>query len=32
MIDPPVVRRAQRTLEMAVAFGKISPDWDKEAE
>ncbi len=30
MIDPPVVRRAQRTLELAVALGKLKPDWDQE--
>jgi citrate lyase subunit beta/citryl-CoA lyase len=30
MIDPPVVRRARRTLELAVALGRLSPDWEKE--
>ncbi len=30
MIDPPVVRRAQKTVELAIAAGKLSPDWDKE--
>ncbi|MCX7731884.1 MAG: aldolase/citrate lyase family protein [candidate division WOR-3 bacterium] len=30
MIDPPVVRRARRTLELAVALGRLSPDWNKE--
>ncbi len=32
MIDPPVVKRAQRTLELAVALGRLSADWDKEVE
>ena len=27
MIDPPVVRRARRTIELAIAAGKLSPDW-----
>jgi citrate lyase subunit beta/citryl-CoA lyase len=31
MIDPPVVKRAQHTLELAVASGSLSPQW-KEAE
>ncbi len=30
MIDPPVVRRARRTLELAVALGRLSSDWNKE--
>jgi citrate lyase subunit beta/citryl-CoA lyase len=30
MIDPPVVRRAQRTLELAIALGKLNPDWNQE--
>lgn len=29
MIDPPVVKRAQRTIQMAIAVGKIPVDWDK---
>ncbi len=32
MIDPPVVRRAQKTVELAIAAGKLSPDWDKEGQ
>lgn len=31
MIDPPVVRQAQRVIAMAVACGCIQADWDKEA-
>lgn len=31
MIDPPVVKRAQQTLVLAVASGKLSPNW-QEAE
>ena len=27
MIDPPVVKRAQRTIEMAIKVGKLSKDW-----
>jgi citrate lyase subunit beta/citryl-CoA lyase len=27
MIDPPVVKRALRTVEMATAIGKLSPKW-----
>ena len=27
MIDPPVVKRAQRTIKLAVETGKLSPDW-----
>jgi citrate lyase subunit beta/citryl-CoA lyase len=27
MIDPPVVKRAQRTIEQAVEAGKLSTDW-----
>ncbi len=29
MIDPPVVKRAQQTLALAVASGKLSPNWKK---
>jgi citrate lyase subunit beta/citryl-CoA lyase len=29
MIDPPVVRRARRTLDLAVALGKLNPDWEE---
>ena len=28
MIDPPVVRRALRTTELAIAAGRLPPDWD----
>jgi len=31
MIDPPVVKRAQRTVEMAIDIGKLAKDW-KEKE
>lgn len=27
MIDPPVVKRAQQTIELAVRLGKLSEDW-----
>ena len=27
MIDPPVVKRAQNTMEMAILSGKVSKDW-----
>ncbi|MEO0004928.1 MAG: aldolase/citrate lyase family protein [candidate division WOR-3 bacterium] len=30
MIDPPVVRRAQRTLELAILAGKLTPNWNEE--
>ncbi|MFH1865472.1 MAG: aldolase/citrate lyase family protein, partial [Candidatus Eisenbacteria bacterium] len=30
MIDPPVVKRAQRTVELAVASGVLSEDWREE--
>ncbi len=30
MIDPPVVKRAQRTILMAIAVGKVPADWDKQ--
>lgn len=30
MIDPPVVRRAQRTLELAILAGKLNPNWNEE--
>jgi citrate lyase subunit beta/citryl-CoA lyase len=29
MIDPPVVKRAQRTVEMAVALGVLARDWSQ---
>lgn len=27
MIDAPVVKRAQRTIDQAIALGKVDPDW-----
>lgn len=30
MIDPPVVKRAQHTINMAVSMGKLTADWRKE--
>lgn len=30
MIDPPVVKRAQKTIYLAIKAGKISKDWRKE--
>lgn len=27
MIDPPVVKRAQRSVKLAIETGKLSPDW-----
>ena len=27
MIDPPVVKRALRTVDMAVSIGRLSADW-----
>ena len=30
MIDPPVVKRAQKLIDLAVAMGKLSPDWHEE--
>ena len=31
MIDPPVVKRALRTVDMAVRMGKLAADWDSNA-
>jgi citrate lyase subunit beta/citryl-CoA lyase len=31
MIDPPVVARAQKTIDLAVRLGKLLPDWAAEA-
>jgi citrate lyase subunit beta/citryl-CoA lyase len=31
MIDPPVVKRAQKTIELAIAMGKLSKNWRDEA-
>jgi citrate lyase subunit beta/citryl-CoA lyase len=30
MIDPPVVKRAQRTIDLAVSMGKLSKNWREE--
>ncbi len=30
MIDPPVVKRAQHTINMAISMGKLSPQWRDE--
>ncbi|MDD4210402.1 MAG: aldolase/citrate lyase family protein [Bacteroidales bacterium] len=30
MIDPPVVKRAERTIQLAVSTGKLPADWRKE--
>jgi citrate lyase subunit beta/citryl-CoA lyase len=30
MIDPPVVKRAQRTIDLAITSGKIAKDWRDE--
>lgn len=32
MIDPPVVKRAENTLNLALSLGIISPDWHEEFE
>ncbi len=32
MIDPPVVKRALATVEMAIATGRLSEDWDSADE
>ncbi|MCX6273545.1 MAG: aldolase/citrate lyase family protein [Bacteroidetes bacterium] len=32
MIDPPVVKRAQRTIELAIGMNKLSPNWMEEEE
>ena len=32
MIDPPVVKRAQRTIELAITMGKLSKNWREEEE
>ena len=29
MIDPPVVKRAQRTIDLAIRSGKLSADWNE---
>ena len=30
MIDPPVVKRAERTIKLAVSLGKLAPNWRDE--
>jgi len=30
MIDPPVVKRAQKVIDLAINLGKLSPDWHEE--
>jgi hypothetical protein len=30
MIDPPVVKRAQKLIDLAVTLGKLSPGWRDE--
>jgi citrate lyase subunit beta/citryl-CoA lyase len=30
MIDPPVVKRAQKLIDLAITMGKLSPDWINE--
>ncbi len=32
MIDPPVVKRAQKTIQMAIETGKLTSDWDKDQQ
>ena len=32
MIDPPVVKRAQAVVDLAVASGRLAPDWREQAE
>ncbi|MBL7161930.1 MAG: citrate lyase acyl carrier protein [Anaerolineales bacterium] len=32
MIDPPVVKRAQRTIDLAIRSGKLSKNWKDEAK
>jgi citrate lyase subunit beta/citryl-CoA lyase len=32
MVDPPVVKRALRTVQMAEALGFLSPDWRSQEE
>ena len=31
MIDAPVVKRAQRTILLAIETGKLAPDWDQNS-
>jgi citrate lyase subunit beta/citryl-CoA lyase len=30
MIDPPVVKRAQKLIDLAITMGKLSPNWHEE--
>ncbi|MCD4746451.1 MAG: citrate lyase subunit beta [Bacteroidales bacterium] len=30
MIDPPVVKRAQKTIDLAISMGKLNSDWREE--
>jgi citrate lyase subunit beta/citryl-CoA lyase len=30
MIDPPVVKRAQKLIDLAITMGKLTPDWHNE--
>lgn len=30
MIDPPVVKRAQKLIDLAITMGKLSPEWHEE--
>ena len=32
MIDPPVVKRALRTVDMAIRMGRLAADWEQRAE
>jgi hypothetical protein len=32
MVDPPVVRQAERTVELGVAGGVLDADWDLEGQ
>jgi citrate lyase subunit beta/citryl-CoA lyase len=32
MIDPPVVKRALRTVDMAIRMGRLAKDWEQKAE
>jgi hypothetical protein len=31
MIDPPVVKRAQHTIDLAIHFDKLSKNWKDES-
>jgi citrate lyase subunit beta/citryl-CoA lyase len=32
MIDPPVVARAQKIIDLSVKLGKLNPDWNEETD